>query len=238
MSEYKTCPHCKQSFPATPEYFNRDKNTKDGLVYRCKPCERARFKQYYNVDPDYHRKRSSNYRNAHLEASRAKDRRWYYANPDKVKAKRDNYRARRDPLKNRARVSAWRKANPAKHRVQTQKRITAKRNLPYTFTDTDWLYALDYWHGVCAYCGNPPRLWDIPRVLHQDHFIPVSPAYHLTIPNPGYVRTNILPACQDCNTHKHNFDPHIWLISHFGAYEASQIESRIALYFDSISKQA
>lgn len=234
MQQYKTCPHCRQSFPATPEYFNRDKNTKDGLVYRCKPCERARFKQYYNVDPDHHRKRALDYRNAHLEESRAKDRRWYYANPDKVKAKQKRYK--QDPVKNRARVKAWVKANPVKRAIQTQKRNTAKRGLPRTFTDIDWLYALEYWHGVCAYCGNPPRLWDVPRVLHQDHFIPVSPAYQLTVPNPGYVKTNVLPACQDCNTHKHNSDPHDWLLSRYSAREVTAIEARIAAYFDSVTE--
>lgn len=34
----KQCPRCKQYFPATTEYFWKDKYTKDGLFSRCKSC--------------------------------------------------------------------------------------------------------------------------------------------------------------------------------------------------------
>lgn len=36
----KICTSCKKSFPATPEYFVRQKSNKDGLCNRCKNCTR------------------------------------------------------------------------------------------------------------------------------------------------------------------------------------------------------
>ncbi len=37
-SPEKRCSKCGNTFPATPEFFHRDKSAKDGLVYRCKGC--------------------------------------------------------------------------------------------------------------------------------------------------------------------------------------------------------
>ena len=37
----KQCSKCKREFPATSEYFQRTKRTKDGLHVWCKPCKQA-----------------------------------------------------------------------------------------------------------------------------------------------------------------------------------------------------
>lgn len=47
MENVKTCCHCKETFPATPDYFNRRSFASDGLQGRCKQCSR-----------DYQRKRA------------------------------------------------------------------------------------------------------------------------------------------------------------------------------------
>ncbi len=40
MANNKVCKQCGSKLPSTPEYFRRDKYEKDGLVRRCKRCER------------------------------------------------------------------------------------------------------------------------------------------------------------------------------------------------------
>ena len=41
--EVKECRTCERVFPATPEYFCRDKNKWDGLTYRCHECRGSHF---------------------------------------------------------------------------------------------------------------------------------------------------------------------------------------------------
>jgi hypothetical protein len=48
----KRCRMCNEQFPATHEYFQRDKTRKDGLRYRCKECEQiGRRQQQKRVNP-------------------------------------------------------------------------------------------------------------------------------------------------------------------------------------------
>jgi len=42
----KRCSHCKQEYPATPEYFGRYKSTPDGLFFWCRKCKNEHDKQY------------------------------------------------------------------------------------------------------------------------------------------------------------------------------------------------
>ena len=43
----KQCTKCEQFYPATTEYFHRDKKNKDGFVNRCKDCVRVKSSLYY-----------------------------------------------------------------------------------------------------------------------------------------------------------------------------------------------
>lgn len=39
----KTCVRCKQEFPETKEYFNKDSHNKDGLYSRCRKCHNKKL---------------------------------------------------------------------------------------------------------------------------------------------------------------------------------------------------
>ncbi len=41
LNEPKTCVRCKAPFPATPDYFHRDRNRPDGLQSYCKSCRNS-----------------------------------------------------------------------------------------------------------------------------------------------------------------------------------------------------
>lgn len=183
----------------------------------------------------------------HPEVGREQTHKWYWNNISKARAISRN-RANRHrtlyPEKIRIRKQHWysnnreiicRKnharyvTNPEPYKERARKRRAQKASLPDIFTGQDWRYALNWWHSVCAYCGNGPSLFDLHRTLHMDHFIP------LTSPNcPGTIPANMVPACQSCNLAKHNRDALAWLTERFGPRKAKQIASRIQDYFDSL----
>jgi len=79
-------------------------------------------------------------------------------------------------------------------KVERQNRNARLLGLPATFTLDQWLYALQYFHHGCAYCGTAQR------ILVIEHFIP------LTL-GGGTTATNCIPSCPDCNARKRNLHP-------------------------------
>lgn len=59
-------------------------------------------------------------------------------------------------------------------------------------------------NNVCAYCGKKAR-------LDADHFVPISRG-------GGYVITNIVPSCLQCNAAKNDNDPADWLTGRTDLY--------------------
>lgn len=72
-------------------------------------------------------------------------------------------------------------------------------NIPIQWNINLWKMSQEYWGGKCAYCAQV-------RALTQDHFIPICSKDF-----PGTVPGNIVPACQPCNSKKHNKNPHTWI---------------------------
>jgi len=58
----KTCTKCDTEYPATVEYFHRDKKTKDGLYPSCKKCK-IKYNQQHRKDKkeyDWHYRQTLN----------------------------------------------------------------------------------------------------------------------------------------------------------------------------------
>lgn len=204
--------------------FNKDSSKKDGLSTRCKACKYARIKVWQQSHREQMHDYGKNYRNNHRDKDRERQRKWGKANRAKV-SRKNRRQHRKDLEHSRRRSREWRQSHLEYDRKRSQKRRSQKRELPATFTVADWDRALKYWHGVCAYCGNPPGLFDTNSVLHQDHFVPVTK-------QGPYTPENILPACQTCNLGKHNSDALQWLAERFGERKAKQILKDIHAYFD------
>ena len=47
---HKTCPSCRQTFPATTSFFGRNGSKKDGLQTYCKKCHNKNTKKYKEVN--------------------------------------------------------------------------------------------------------------------------------------------------------------------------------------------
>lgn len=196
----KQCTKCKQWKSATPEFF-KIRKLRDGstsLRGECHDCRLAERRNRYAQNPDLHLK---------------KERQRYARSIDKMRAQ------------NRAK----RQKSPVVYqdigRRGSQKRRARRLAVADTFTSADWQRAIDYFHGVCAYCSNPPSFFDKNWVLHQEHFIPISKG-------GAYTPENIIPACQQCNFDKKARDPKKWILRRFGPQKANKILARIEAYFD------
>lgn len=211
----KRCTKCSEEFPATEKYFRPDKR-QHRLRSWCRKCESMYSSKWNKDHPEQSRKQIEKWENNHPEKTRESMRKWRNKNHDKHCQMRKN----------------WSDSHPEKGRLYNHQRRSRKEQLPFLFSDTDWQRALRWWYGVCAYCGNPPSLFDATNVLHQEHHVPVSPDYELAMPNPGYVKTNIVPACQFCNLSKGNRNPDIWIIERFGQRKGKAILKRIQDYFE------
>lgn len=241
------CRNCQRIRNKQWKIDNPDKVKLSGKRYRIDNREKKRVtdKKWREENSDkwkeYSRKSTSRWREKHPERNKASKKRYYLNNadvisaksrqrywddPDKNRIKSKLYRENnRDELKEKNKI--WRIKHPDNVRINNQRRTARKRDLPSTLTEQNWQHALAHFHGCCAYCSNPPSLFDLHTILHQEHHKPLSKG-------GGYTPDNILPACQSCNLSKRAKSPEIWLIERFGKRKAKVILKRIQDYFASI----
>jgi 5-methylcytosine-specific restriction endonuclease McrA len=202
--------------------FNVSSGSKDGLAFRCKPCQQE---DYANADK------------ARLKVARAD---WYQNNKTNLKQTRKAYRAKNKAriadkeaerrqknnakekarhaayaLKNKAKMRAyhaakwqgnkasmyarnraWAKKNPQKVAVLMQRRRARIAATLATLTAEQWSAILVLYEGKCAYCGKAGK-------MTMDHVVPV-------IRGGGTTANNVVPACQSCNSSKGTKTPEEW----------------------------
>ena len=235
----KRCSKCRNEFPATLEYFYKLKTGKHGLCAQCKSCIDARSKAYWLAHPGRRRAIQAKYYANHADEKNQHDAQWRaehperakeiqaqyrQSHPDRIIASRAKWRAMH-PDERKAHARKWSAANREYTKLNTHRHRTRKISLPAQYSLDDWNRALVYFNGTCAYCQNPPSLFDHYPTLHADHFIPLNDPTC-----PGTVKWNIVPACQSCNISKSDHDPIEWILSKFGPKKAKQIIRRIQEY--------
>lgn len=243
----KCCTACKQSFPATTEFFYSSKQVRCGLQARCKSCQDIA-----------HRKWLANNRYRVNESMRE----WHKRNPtkqseyEKKRNKNDKYRKRKQDwrhshktqisksahkyyLRNRdtilARNKNWHDTHLADFRIYIQKRRYKERK--GNFTTQDWQICLEYWDHKCAICGCRVGFW---TTLAIDHWKPI-------FKGGEHVATNIVPLCHaklgtpngkpHCNNSKGTNDAYEWLVLKFGKRFANKKIKEIQAYFDFLTSQ-
>lgn len=122
------------------------------------------------------------YRNSHLDQSRRAAYEWRQKHIEKARLYSRQYKQT-----NSERICAI-----------NQHREARKRALPHTLTAVQYAETLAYFDHTCAYCGVPQS--ELDYTLHQEHILP-------QIRGGGYTRDNIVPACRQCNDHKHAKTP-------------------------------
>lgn len=241
FSSCKTCEKQRQS-----EYYgnNKDKyreyyqENRDWIYVERKDQIADRAKKWAKAHPEYRRARRRKRRAKERQTEGFKRRAREYAkrykirHKEKVDARNRAYRERnREKINERARSysKVYSQKNPDIHKVKNEKRRARKLSKPNSFKIHDWMYALKYWDNRCAYCGNQRGLFYSMR-LTMDHYIPLSNS-----DNPGTVPKNILPACQSCNSQKHDRNAFEWLCEKIGISKAKRKIEEIEVYFRSVS---
>lgn len=220
----KKCSKCAAEYPATPDYFHRDKVNRDGLHYHCKVCVRA----YHQANRELLIARQIAYQKAHAEKTKEYHRRYQMQNADRIKKNRRKV----DPLKNRAYAARWAKNNPDKLLVMRHRRRASKLNLLSDWTAQHWQLCLDYWHNTCAVCGGQLRDLFGAVITNADHWIAMSDKNC-----PGTTPGNMICLCSTCNNSKKSKAPEIWLRKRYGTRKGNEILKRINNYFQWIMNQ-
>ena len=194
MINNKRCTKCSECKPQTSEHFPKGTD-KDGFSCWCKACH----KSYYQRNREKKLQYSISYYAENKEQILAAQHERYISN--------ENVRSRQKELSSKhytkhkndyiKRARAWARKNPEQKRNYTNKRRAYIRTLPSGLTKSDWARIIVHFDHKCAYCGGENK------PLQQDHFIPVASG-------GGLIIGNIVPACADCNSSKHNKDAFKW----------------------------
>jgi len=175
----KICSKCGKEFPATNEYFYWTNKANHTLNTQCKRCITERKRQYNLDNKEAIAEHRKQYRVDNEEAIKQ----YNLANKERMQQWRD---------KNKEVANEYAKRYQQEHleewRIRKHKRNARIRNLPRTLTVSQWEETKEYFDNRCCYCNR-----ELP--LEQDHFIPLGK-------DGWYAKTNIVPACKNCNSRK------------------------------------
>ncbi len=151
--------------------------------------ESARHKRWYQANFEKIAMRRKNYYQTNFEKLSAASKRWVKNNLERVR-----YNQRKWAQSNQERIeivrTRWLQSNSEKVRSYQRKHKALMQGASISdFTDYDWRDLLFLYDHRCAYCRTDKK------ELTQDHVIPLSRGGDHTI-------TNIVPACQSCNSRK------------------------------------
>jgi len=227
----RQCKRCASERRARPGFVYGDRMQirlrEDGMI-RCSKC------RTYLAADCFHKDKNSKYGVTSLCKKCVKE--YYHRNSDRMLANTVNWK-NKNVDKFRSYQREYRKVHPLtpeKSRISTDRRVRRLESLDNTFTQNEWLFALEYFHGCCAVCGR--QLNDLmgTHTASADHWYPLSKGGATTA-------LNIVPLCHGldgCNNKKHANDPVKWLTKEFGKRKAGKILKRIQDYFNVVSKKA
>lgn len=193
MSQYKTCPKCRQSKSLLD--FHKHKTNHDGLRSRCKPC--------HSADTEL-------WRINNLEKANAARKQWAENNKEKSAEIKRNY-WKNNPKKIAASSRKWQQANKAhvkavadewtrnnRHLVNeraSRRRAKMKQNPIYYVLPRDLkrLYSLS-----CHYCKSKESI-ELDHVVSVDY-------------GGAHGIGNFLPSCRSCNASKGEKTIMEWLV--------------------------
>ena len=242
----KTCSKCQRAYPATLEYFHRNKRYSHGLNNWCKNCNRLwrsenRQALLQKKHDDYHaqkndaefriRKAASSirYRAENVEKN-AEYSHLYRLSHKQQRREYDKKFREQNPDYYTEYQRDWRNEKPEKVTEYNHRRRTLRLGdgtLANDFTDQDWKCALQYFDYRCAICG---READEDCTIAADHWILLNRSECL-----GTTATNMIPLCHGkggCNNAKRDYMPERWVIRKYGESKGLKIIDRIDAYFD------
>lgn len=182
----KKCTKCGLEYPATTEYFNKNKRTKDGFTGWCRTCRKKYRKEHQKEIQNYRKKWYKTHKKEELEYNKNYKPNWYQKNKEKIAQQTKKYRQ----------TNAY-KIKALVHRRRTLE-LVAKGF--HTAEDIEEIWELQ--RGRCLYC-RISLVNKIAKEIHLDHFIPLTRG-------GSNCRSNLAFACDKCNHSKRNAFPWNW----------------------------
>lgn len=196
--EHKHCSRCHTTKPVAE--FYRDRSTKDGLCFYCKPCKNVKVTDYVSRNREKTATRIKAWVDARPGYAADVSRRWRAANPEKARQQL-NASAKRWQARNREYVLEYKRrkyrsnlelSRAQKREYERKRRAAGDRYL----TMAEESAVLEKTGGLCNYCDAP---WEA-----IDHFYPLAKG-------GSHDADNLVPACKSCNSSKHATDPWVWM---------------------------
>lgn len=154
----KKCSRCKKLKIVSA--FYRDNYNKDGLMHRCKECERDDFRDRYRANPEKHNKRKKD----HPEKNSEYQRKWARNNPDKVvRARNKSNKKRRETPRGKLRTNFSTSIYKALRSNKGRKNWEALVG-----------YTLDKLKIHLEKQFKPGMSWENYGEWHLDHIVPIS----------------------------------------------------------------
>lgn len=218
-ADVKTCASCGTQHPATTEFFYRRKmeNGRSYLSSSCRVCvakasatrrfdnpEATKESSRRNVEKNGHRHRKQKalrklFDPAVVIADRERNRAWLKANHDHMIAYRVAYRLENKELID-ARERDYREKTRLQQSAARRNYKSRKKGAEGEFSASDTESKLLAQSGLCFWCGS-----DIKDGFHADHYIPLAKG-------GNNWPSNIVLACQTCNTSRGSKMPEEFLI--------------------------
>jgi len=164
MSKEKICRYCKKSYPATPEFFHRDKRSKGGLHAACKVCLNRKKRLEYHASEAI--KKVKNIKQAIYQQNRLNiipELREKYNQYNKEYQYKRYYQDKQYKQKILKRCKEYRqtengKISQSRHSAKRQQELGFKVKYPNPFVPEE---KID-WHHI-----NDKEVVAIPRDLHK-----------------------------------------------------------------------
>ena len=207
FTTHKRCTKCGQTKPLTQ--YNLEKRGRDGRRAKCKECDRARSRAWYEANAEHVRAKARAWHEANPERARARNRAWYEANPERARARARTWRKSNPEhirVRNRAwyeanaehvraKARAWNEANPERKRdIVSRRRARKATAVPQRWRLSECPDHLCYWCGTELTHDN----------THLDHIMPLS------LGGP-HTPDNTANTCAPCNLTKNNKHPLVWI---------------------------
>ena len=236
----KQCSRCHDEYPATSEYFFRNKRSKDGFQSQCKSCKnitnhnwnienrehRRKYRlensseihekriEYYDLNKDFAREYSRNYYWENREEALMKVEDYRKSNPEKIKERRRVfYEKNKDRILHQ--TSMWQKANKEKKKQYTRK-WTIKNREKVNFKEQ---------RRRTKRKGLKSDLtiqeWEMIKKQFDDKCAycgcsveKLEKDHFVPLTKKGeFTLRNIIPACRRCNASKGNSNFQEWYLS-------------------------
>lgn len=167
-----------------------------GLWWECYSSDEKEGKKEYqrqweNRNKEHRKEYRKKYYQENKDIILENHRKWRERNKENIK---DYYENNREKILEQCKKHSKTEKGRANHQRANSKRRARMKNIVNTLTVKEWLDILKEYKFKCAYCGKEFTLFN--RETH-DHVIPLSKGGNNT-------KENVVPACQSCNTRKHN----------------------------------